>query len=105
MHIYKYTWPTDIPSYKVRQSMYKFDFENPNPACERTTLDERLISHTGIPVVLYGYPLNIWNLKLYNKYINDEQRDEILKYATKDKFCVINDQARPINNEHGYNVR
>lgn len=103
MHIYKYTWPTDIPSYKVRQAMYKFDFEN--PACERTVLDERLISHTGIPVVLYGYPLNIWNLKLYNKYINDEQRDEILKYATKDKFCIINDQARPINNEHGYNVR
>lgn len=108
INIYKYKYSdtnkdgSPIPFYKRNQIRYVFDF---NGEAEHTSLDNRLISNSGINVELQGYPLYVYNLKLYNRYIDDDHRDEILKYATKDEYCIINDQARPLNTDHGYNVR
>lgn len=101
--IYKQIYPDDVPSFKLKPTMFKFDFENGQT--ESTKLDERLISSTEVPAVLHGYPLQVASVKLYNRYIDYSQFEELLKYTTKDEYCIINDQARPLNTGLGYSVR
>lgn len=102
LNVYPLVAPTGIPSYKMRPTMWKFDL---NQTAVATTLDPRLICTKPVQVVLYGYPLQVANLKLYNKYIADEELMEVLKYTTKDEYCIINDQARPLNDQLGFSVR
>ena len=116
--IYRLVPPQGVPSYKRKPNMYRFDLTHEQekeiiPEEKKqyrlrphtTTLDPRLICTKPVQVVLYGYPLQVANLKLYNKYIADEELMEVLKYTTKDEYCIINDQARPLNDQLGFSVR
>lgn len=103
--IYNYIHPIDVPVYKVRPEMYKFDFEN--PVCEMVGVynndyDMRLPSVCKI----HPYPLWMTNIKYYNTYLSREESiKEVLKYTTKHDNCIINDLSRPIDSGHGYAVR
>jgi hypothetical protein len=104
LNIYKYTCPKDIPIYKVRPDMYKFDFENPIRSVGVYNNDLDMISEQNCQI--HPYPLMMSNIKLYNIMLNDDDMiKESIKYVTNHESCIINDLARPLDNGHGYAVR
>ena len=105
MQILRQTGPDGIPAYKIKPSMYKFDFAD--PVADLTVgLDERLI-WTGVlgEVCLWGNGLDVCGFKMYDEYINDERISEVMKYNTDSPRCIINDQCRPLIGDHGYAVK
>lgn len=95
----------DVPSYKIRPNMYKFDFEDPVYS-ESLPLDENLIYIDEVlPVYLAVHPIDVCSLKIYDKYICDEDMDELLKYVPTTPRCIICDQCRPLLEKHGYSVK
>ena len=100
--IVKHVAPTGVPAYKLKPTMYRFDFDN--AVSSVTNIDTRLVSTAGLQVVLNSYPLQVAAFKVYNTYIDDDSLDEVLKYTTENKRCVICDLARPLLGDHGYSV-
>lgn len=105
MNIYKYTHRADVPVYRLKPEMYKFDFEN--PICNLTTeYNNDFNIKTSMDCQIHAYPLQMTNIKLYNTYLSMEDSiKESIKYVTSHEGCVINDLARPLDNGHGYAVR
>lgn len=104
MHIYNHTHRNDIPSYKLKPEMYYIDFDNPTSVINDYELDWETKTEKSCEIT--PYPVNMTNIKLYNKYLDFEEcTKECVKYVTNNENCIINDQARPINSGHGYNVR
>ena len=103
--IYEYKHREDIPVYKVRPEMYWFDFEN--PICEEVgEYNQDFCMRAEMPCQIHAYPLQISNIKYYNRYMDSiEAAKESTKYTTQHESCVINDLARPISSGHGYTVR
>lgn len=103
--VYNYTYPENIPVYKVRPEMYKFDFEN--PLCEVVGVyNNDYDMRDPLECKIHPYPLWMTNVKYYNEYLSREESiKEALKYTTKRESCVINDLARPIDSGHGYTVK
>lgn len=105
LNIYEYVHPINIPIYKVRPEMYKFDFEN--PVCELVGVynnDYHMVQSQLCQI--HPYPFLMSNVKYYNKYLDKvESIKESVKYTTKHENCVINDLARPIDDGHGYAVK
>lgn len=103
--VYNYIYPMDMPVYKVRPEMYKFDFEN--PLCEVVGVyNNDYDMRDPLECKIHPYPLWMTNVKYYNEYLSREESiKEALKYTTKRESCVINDLARPIDSGHGYAVR
>ena len=105
MCIYNYVHPENIPVYKVKPEMYKFDYED--PLCELVGIynNDYVMDDPQICQV-YSYPLNMTNIKYYNVYLDKiESIKESIKYTTKHESCIINDLARPIDDGHGYTVK
>lgn len=103
--IYNYIHPDNIPVYKVRPEMYKFDFET--PLCESVGIynnDYNMMKP--MPCQIHPFPMCMTNVKFYNIYLGKEESiKESLKYTTKHDNCIINDLARPLDSGHGYAVR
>lgn len=105
LNIYEYTHPSDIPVYKLRPEMYKFGFDK--PICEKIgAYNNDFDIREGMICQIHAYPLNMTNIKYYNKYLDKvESVKESIKYTTQHENCVINDLARPIDDGHGYAVK
>lgn len=105
LNVYNYEHPKDRPVYTLRPDMYWFDFEN--PVCELVGIyNNDYHMNTPMDCMLHSYPLQLTNLKLYNKYLDKiESIKESIKYTTQHDSCLINDLARPINSGHGYVVK
>lgn len=102
---YPYTFPVDVPLYKLRPEMYKFDFESDN-CTDVKEYNNDFISKTQQDIILYGTNYPITNIKLYNTYLSEEDAiKESLKYTTKSKKCIFNDVARPLDLGNGYSVK
>jgi hypothetical protein len=85
--------------------MYYFDYENPVYS-EVGVYNNDFVMEEPQSCQIHSYPLNITNIKYYNKYLGTEEGiKESIKYTTKHENCVINDLARPINSGHGYAVK
>lgn len=97
------TFPSDVPVFRRKPVMYKFDFDNPTTVS--AGIDQRLLGPDPKEVELRGYPIQVCNLKIFNKYLNDDDMAEILRYTSKDPSCLINDQARHLNTGHGYSIK
>ena len=105
MELYDYKHREDIPIYKLRPEMYWFDFENPIYS-EISNYNNDLCTSEPLPCQIHSYPVQITNIKYYNKYLdNNETFTEAIKYSTSHENCVINDLARNINSGHGYAVK
>ena len=105
MELYDYKHREDIPIYKLRPEMYWFDFENPIYS-EISNYNNDLCTSEPLPCQIHSYPVQISNIKYYNKYLyNKETFTEAIKYSTSHENCVINDLARNINSGHGYAVK
>ena len=105
MNIYKYSYPDNLPVYKIRPDMYYFDFDN--PVCSITSeYNNDFDMRCEMDCQIHPYPIQITNIKLYNEYLNKQDCvKESIKYSTNHKSCIINDLARPLDNGHGYVVR
>jgi hypothetical protein len=104
---YPYTVPSNLPSYRIKPEMYKFDLSiiEENGSCQYNNDN---ISEKPQEVVLIGNEnlLKITNIKLINKYLNKEQAiKESLKYTTTYEGCVFNDLARPLDTGEGYSIK
>lgn len=105
MEVYENKYPQDVPKYKLRPEMYKFDFVNPIYN-STTNYNNDYRTREYLPVIIKPNDCLFSNFKLYEVALNQEEAiKESLKYSTTDKRCVINDLARPIEAEHGYAVR
>ena len=105
LNIYKLSHRNDIPVYKLKPEMYYFDFEN--PVCELTGIyNNDYIMTDPQPCQIHPYPVQMTNIKFYDRYLNKEDvLKECIKYTTTHESCIINDLARPITSGHGYSVR
>lgn len=105
LDIYNYNHRDDIPVYKLRPEMYWFGFDSPY-CSEVGDYDTEISSSCELPCQVHAYPLQLTNIKYYNKYLDEtEATTEAIKYTTNHKSCVFNDLARPINSGHGYAVK
>lgn len=105
MELYNYVHREDIPIYKLRPEMYWFDFENPLYS-EISDYNNDLCSNIPLHCQIHSYPVQITNIRYYNKYLEyQESITEAIKYSTDHENCVINDLARHINSGHGYAVK
>ena len=102
---YPYTYPTEIPLYKIKAEMYKFDFDvvEENGSC---AYNNDNITSKQQEIIVMGYPVKLTNIKLFNRYLtNDEAIKESIKYTTTCTSCVVNDLARPLDYGNGYSVK
>lgn len=102
---YPYTHDLKIEPYYLRPEMYEFDFNciEENGSCEYNNDN---ISNTQKEITLIGTKINITNIKLFNKYLDNQNAiKESLKYTTTNKSCVFNDLARPLDTGFGYSVK
>jgi hypothetical protein len=105
MQIYSYNHREDIPIYKLRPEMYWFSFDSPYYS-NIGNYDTELNMSCELLCQVHAYPLQLTNIKYYNKYLDEtEAATEAIKYTTNHKSCVFNDLARPINSGHGYAVK
>ena len=105
MDVFNYTHNENIPIYKLKPSMYWFDFENPKYS-DTVEYDNDLYSTIPLPCQVHSYPMQMTNIRYYNTYLDfEESIVEAIKYTTSHEHCVFNDNARHINSGHGYAVK
>ena len=97
--------PAGTPAYMIRQEMYMFDFAN--PVCTLTTVyNNDFIHNEAVDVFLSPAPYTISSLKLFDHVLSEDTAcNESIKYTTKNEACVINDVARPFEDDLGFTVR
>ena len=107
LNVYEYRCnaPSNLPPYKIRRDMYKFEFND--PICETTiAYNNDYITEKPSKIMISPSPSEITNIRLYDISLDDETMlRESLKYTTTNEHCVINDVARPIESSHGYSTR
>lgn len=102
---FPYVGPADVPLYKVRPEMYKFDFEATDTESVKEYNND-YIAKEQQRVIVHGNAFLLTNIKLYNSYMSNEDAiKESLKYTTKSKRCIFNDVARPIDAGNGFSVK
>lgn len=102
---YPYTYPLEVPAYKLKPEMHKFVFDvvEENGSCEYSNDN---IAKKPQEVAVTGYPVKLTNIKLFNKYMSNEDAiKESLKYTTTNSSCVFNDVARKLDSGYGYSVK
>lgn len=106
---FPYVCTVDVPSYQVRPEMYKFDFEVTDAESVKKSVKEYnndYIAKEQQRVIVHGNAFLLTNIKLYNSYMSNEDAiKESLKYTTKNKSCIFNDVARPIDAGNGFSVK
>lgn len=104
LKVYKHDHRTDFPIYLLKPEHYWFDFENPVISVVKEYNEDYIIEDEQL-CQIHAWPLNITNIKYYNKYLGAEAYKELSKYTTTHENCIINDLARPINSGRGYIVQ
>lgn len=103
--VYKQAYNKNMPAYLIRPESYWFDFENPYYT-ETTSYNNDYIQNKPQKCSLMGYPLDITNIKYYDRYLDPiDAIKESVKYTTVNSHCIINDLARPLNSGLGYAVK
>lgn len=105
IHAYPYVRPADIPEYMVRPELNKFDFSGTD---EHGTAEYNLdyVSKKQKEVVVKGFPFDMTNIRLYNKFLPiKEAIKESVKYTTTSESCIFNDIARPLDSGNGYSPK
>lgn len=102
---YIQTVPVGTPSYGIRPEMHIFDFEHPVYSLVNAYNND-FIQGSPVDIILSPAPVGISNIKLFNIALSDnDMARESIKYTTTNPCCVINDLARPLVEETGFNVR
>ncbi len=103
--VYENRCRTEDPIGKLKPTNWFYDFANAFGSSVEAYNDD-YSTECGVAAELHPYPVRIGYLKLYNTYLDNKRvAVEATKYSTTEDDCLINDLARPILSDHGYNVR
>lgn len=103
--VYENKCRTEEPIGKLKPTNWFYDFTTPIGEAVGKYNDD-YSTDCGQPVSCSPYPVRIGYLKLYNTYLDNKRvATESSKYSTTEDDCLVNDLARPIMSDHGYNVR
>jgi hypothetical protein len=103
--LYENKCRTEEPIGKLKPTNWFYDFTAPIGEVVGKYNDD-YSTDCGVPVSCSPYPVRIGYLKLYNTYLDNKRvATEASKYSTTEDDCLVNDLARPIMSDHGYNVR
>lgn len=90
---------------RLKPSNWYFDFTRPVEE-NSNSYNSDYSTSCGVQVHLSPYPVRIGYMKLFNRYLDQKETAvEAAKYSTTTDTCIINDLARPIYGDRGYNVR
>ena len=103
INMYTHTLPDDLSqaNTNIPQTMWYFKPID-NPIVRNYNSD--YIFTTPQPIILMGYPLTIHSLKVYDAYLGDKIND-IFRYVSNNKNCIICDSVRSLVDGHGYSVK
>jgi hypothetical protein len=102
--VYENKCRTDDSIGRLKQSNWYYDFVNPLTSAAPYNND--FSTACGVGVSCRPWPVKIGYVKLFKTYLDNKRMViESTKYSTTEDDCVINDLARPLFGEHGYNVR
>ena len=98
---YKYTYNQNIPEYKLNNSAYYFDLQNPVQVISRYNDEFTISSKSDIAVEgFYGW---LTNVKLFDVYDND--MSEIIQTYPNHQHLLVNDTARKLVDNTGVALR
>lgn len=97
----EYTWPQEIPIYKLQSGHYYYDIDNRMTSSDKWTIEYSMNNKSDI--VLDGFLGTITNIKVFNIY--DDNISEILQMYPTNNALLINDTARNILGLDGYQIR
>jgi hypothetical protein len=90
---------------KLKPTNWYYDFASPLRESVGAYNDD-YSTDCGAPVSCSPYPVRVGYVKLFKTYMDNKRLAiEATKYSTTEDDCLINDLARPILSDHGYNVR
>lgn len=105
LSVFENTCKTKDPVGRLRASNWSFDFDRPLEEHTQPYNDD-YSTGCGVQVSISPYPVCIGYFKLFNRYLDQKETAvEGAKYSTTIDECIINDLARPVYGERGYNVR
>lgn len=85
----EYTYPKDMPFYKVQKFNYKFDIDNMIKSISKYDIE---LEQCNGDVITYSFDGKITNIKVYDKYIDNIS--EVLQMYPTNNHLIINDTAR-----------
>lgn len=88
-----YTYPENIPIYKLQSAHYRFDFNNPTISKVCSWNIEMMVSEKS-DVMINGLPGTLTNFKLFDSYIDN--LGEMLQQYPTSQHLLINDTCRKI---------
>ena len=88
----KYSYPENIPLYKLRNFHYYFDFDNAETKVSKWNVECSVLEKTDL--VLNNFIGTISNIKLFDVY--NDNISEILMQYPNNKHLLINDTVRPL---------
>lgn len=89
----KYSYPENIPLYKLSNHHYYYDIDNP-VARVTSRWNNEMKSIEEDPISLHGFYGKITNIKVFN-YYNDNQSEILMQYPNN-SHLIVNDTARQI---------
>lgn len=91
-NVAKYTYPENIPLYKLQNHHYYFDFDNAETKVSKWNSECVVSNKTDL--VLNNFIGTVSNIKLFDVY-NDNTSEIIMQYPNN-KHLLINDTVRPL---------
>ena len=91
-NVAKYSYPENIPLYKLQNHHYYFDFDNTETKVSKWNSECRVSEKTDL--VLNNFIGTISNIKLFDIY--NDNTSEILMQYPNNKHLLINDTVRPL---------
>lgn len=88
----KYSYPTNIPLYKLQNQHYYFDFNNTDTKVSKWDSEFVIIEKKDL--ILNNFIGTISNIKLFDVY--NDNTSEILMQYPNNKHLLINDTVRPL---------
>ena len=88
----EYTWPENIPMYKLQNGNYYYDIDNRQTITDKWTIEYSVSNK--VDVILNGFLGNITNIKLFNSY--NDNISEILQMYPTNNTLIVNDTSRNI---------
>ena len=88
----EYTWPQEIPIYKLQNGNYYYDIDNRQIITDKWTIEYQTSNKT--EVILNGFLGCITNIKLFNAY--NDNISEIMQMYPTNNTLLINDTSRNI---------
>lgn len=91
-NVAKYSYPENIPLYKLQKHHYYFDFDNAETKVNKWNIEYRIVEKTDL--ILNNFIGTISNIKLFDIY--NDNTSEILMQYPNNKHLLINDTVRPL---------